>query len=149
MAGCWSSCAGSFRGFREDRPSAESALDVNSCGVDDFAGAALSTTRWNVSRPNAAGLSVAGGQLRLQALTGDLFGDRDTAQNVVLQTVPTGAWTATAQFDTSALTARVSRPGSSSARDNDFSKFVYQKGASGTCFEHIFTRTSRRGSRLR
>ena len=97
-------------------------------------------------RPNAAGLSVAGGQLRLQALTGDLFGDRDTAQNVVLQNTPTGAWTATAQFDTSALTAEgqqtgiVVRKGTAPAATT-FSKFVFiNKGAGNRRFEHIFTR---------
>ena len=51
-------------------PVRDVALDVNSCGVDEFDGAALDSARWTVLRPNAAGLSVQGGQLRLQALTG-------------------------------------------------------------------------------
>jgi hypothetical protein len=117
-------------------------LDVGSCGVDEFDGTALDATRWNVLRPNAAGLSVAGGQLRLQALSGDLFGDRDTAQNVVLQTTPTGAWTATAQFDTSALTAEGQQTGIVVRKGaTTFSKFVFlNKGSGARRFEHIFTR---------
>ena len=121
---------GVFAGSANAAPVAESALDVASCGVDEFDGTALDSTRWNVLRPNAAGLSVAGGQLRLQALTGDLFGDRDTAQNVVLQNTPTGAWTATAQFDTSALTAEGQQTGivvrkSTGRSATTFSKFVF------------------------
>ena len=133
---------GVFAGSANGAPVAQSALDVASCGVDEFDGTALDTTRWNVLRPNAAGLSVAGGQLRLQALTGDLFGDRDTAQNVVLQTAPTGAWTATAQFDTSALTVEGQQTGIVVRKGpTTFSKFVFiNKGVSGTRFEHIFTR---------
>jgi regulation of enolase protein 1 (concanavalin A-like superfamily) len=140
---------GVFAGSASGAPVAETALDVNSCGVDEFDGTALDSTRWNVVRLNPPGLSVAGGQLRLQALTGDLFGDRDTAQNVVLQNTPTGAWTATAQFNTSALTAEgqqtgiVVRKGTKNTETpaTTFSKFVFiNKGGGNLRFEHIFTR---------
>src|SRR5262245_24865161 len=85
-------------------PVRESALDVDSCGVDEFSGTTLDSARWTtIVRPNPAGRSVAGGQLRLRALTGDMFGDRATAQNLVLQDVPSGAWTATTRVDSSAF----------------------------------------------
>ena len=120
----------------------EAALDVNSCGVDEFTGEALDSARWTVLRPGPAGsLGVTGGQLRLRALTGDLYGDRDTAQNVVLQSTPTGAWTATAQFDTSALTAEGQQSGIVVRKDgSNFSKFVFiNKGSGSRRFEHIYT----------
>ena len=66
---------------------------------------ALDTARWNtIVRPNAAGYSVSGGQLKLRALTGDMYGDRATAQNLILQDVPNGAWTATTKLDSKAFT---------------------------------------------
>ena len=114
---------------------------MNSCGIDEFDGAALDSARWTVLRPNAAGLSVQGGQLRLQALPGDLFGDRDTAQNVVLQNAPNGAWTATTQFDTTGLTVEGQQSGIVVRKSGTtFSKFVFiNKGSGNTRFEHIFT----------
>ena len=122
-------------------PIRDSALDVNSCGIDEFDGAALDSARWTVLRPNAAGLTVSGGQLRLQALQGDLYGDRDTAQNVVLQNAPNGAWTATTQFDTTALTVEGQQSGIVVRKSaTTFSKFVFiNKGSGATRFEHIFT----------
>jgi regulation of enolase protein 1 (concanavalin A-like superfamily) len=132
---------GVLAGSASSAPVHAAALDVQSCGVDEFAGTALDASRWTVLRPNPAGYSVAGGQLRLQALTGDLFGDRDTAQNVVLQDTPSGAWTATAQFDTSALTAEGQQSGIVVRKGGTtFSKFVFiNKGAGNRRFEHIFT----------
>ena len=47
---CWFA-AGSAQGA----PLRESALDVGSCGVDEFTGTALDTARWKtIVRPNAA-----------------------------------------------------------------------------------------------
>lgn len=118
------------------------ALDVNSCGLDEFAGAELDGSRWEVLRPGTAGtLTVADGRLRLQALRGDLYGDRDTAQNVVLQSAPTGAWTATTQLDTAGLTAEGQQSGIVVRKSaTTFSKFVFiNKGGGNRRFEHIYT----------
>jgi beta-xylosidase len=122
-------------------PVRDAALDVDSCGIDEFDGGALDSARWTVLRPNASGMTVSGGQLRLQALQGDLFGDRDTAQNVVLQNAPSGAWTATTQFDTTALTVEGQQSGLVVRKSaTTFSKFVFiNKGSGATRFEHIFT----------
>ena len=92
-------------GSAQGAPMRESALDVGSCGVDEFTGTTLDTARWKtIVRPNAAGYSVADGVLKLRALTGDMFGDRATAQNLILQDTPNGAWTATTKLDSKAFT---------------------------------------------
>jgi PKD repeat protein len=118
-------------------PSAE-----NPCGVDEFTGTALDTARWStIVRENPAGYSVADGKLKLRALTGDMFGDRATAQNLVLQDVPQGAWTATTKLDSSAFDREGQQAGFMIRKDDTtFSKFVaINKGAQGRWFEHIFT----------
>jgi beta-xylosidase len=120
----------------------EAALDVNSCGVDEFTGTALDTTRWNeIVRQNTAGYRVDGGQLKLRALKGDMYGDRATAQNVILQDAPSGAWTATAKLDSKAFTQEGQQAGLIVRKDDrTFSKFVViNKGAQGRWFEHVFT----------
>ncbi len=86
IADCWSSCAGRFRGFREWRPSrperaGRQFMWRRRVRRYDARHDALEC----VCVPTQRAYSVAGGQLRLQALTGDYYGDRDTAQNVVLQ----------------------------------------------------------------
>ena len=123
-------------------PVQEAPADVASCGVDEFTGTALDTTRWNtIVRPNAAGYSVSGGQLKLRALTGDMYGDRATAQNLILQDVPNGAWTATTKLDSKAFTREGQQAGFIVYKDDStFSKFtVINKGTQGRWFEHIFT----------
>ncbi len=134
---------GAVGGTANSAPMRESAaLDVNSCGLDEFTGTSLDTARWNqVLRPNASGLTVADGQLKLQALTGDEYGNRDTAQNVVLQDLPSGAWTATTQLDSKAFTREGQQAGFIVRKDDKtFSKFVViNKGTQGRWFEHIFT----------
>ena len=117
-------------------------LDADSCGADEFDGAALDTARWKtIVRPNPAGYSVSGGRLRLRALTGDMYGDRATAQNLILQDAPSGAWTATTRLDSSAFDREGQQAGLIvRADDSTFSKFtVIDKGAQGRWFEHIFT----------
>jgi PKD repeat protein len=118
-------------------PSAE-----NPCGVDEFTGTTLDTSRWNtIVRENATGYSVADGKLKLRALTGDMFGDRATAQNLVLQDVPQGAWTLTTQLDSKAFDREGQQAGFMIRKDDStFSKFVViNKGQQGRWFEHIFT----------
>src|SRR5829696_841380 len=111
---------------------------ANPCNTDEFAGAALDRTRWStIVRENPAGYSVAEGKLKLKALTGDMFGDRATAQNLVLQDVPQGAWTATTRLDSTAFDREGQQAGFIVRRDDStFSKFVViNKGAQGRWFE--------------
>src|SRR3954468_911093 len=133
---------GALAGSAGAAPVREAPLDVGSCGVDEFTGTALDTARWKtIVRPNAAGYSVSDGQLKLKALTGDMFGDRATAQNLILQDVPSDAWTATTKLDSKAFTREGQQAGLIVYKDDStFSKFtVINKGTQGRWFEHIFT----------
>ncbi|WP_270038530.1 OmpL47-type beta-barrel domain-containing protein [Solirubrobacter ginsenosidimutans] len=133
---------GALAGSAGAAPVQDAPADVASCGVDEFTTTALDTTRWNtIVRPNAAGYSVSGGQLKLRALTGDMYGDRATAQNLILQDVPNGAWTATTKLDSKAFNREGQQAGLIVYKDDStFSKFtVINKGTQGRWFEHIFT----------
>jgi regulation of enolase protein 1 (concanavalin A-like superfamily) len=133
---------GLLGGSANAAPVREVALDVNSCGVDEFTGTTLDRTRWNtVVRENAAGYGVADGKLKVRALTGDMYGDRATAQNLILQDVPSGAWTAITQIDSKAFDREGQQAGFIVRKDDStFSKFVViNKGAQGRWFEHVFT----------
>ncbi|WP_420810689.1 ThuA domain-containing protein, partial [Jiangella asiatica] len=56
---------------------------------DEFDGDALDRCRWaTILRPDPAHLSVADGQLRIDALEGDMHAGNTSAANVVLQNVP-------------------------------------------------------------
>ncbi|MFC8848918.1 MULTISPECIES: ThuA domain-containing protein [unclassified Micromonospora] len=61
---------------------------------DDFLGTSLDKDRWTVVRENQL-YSVSGGSLRLPTASGDLYGTRNDATNLVLQPAPSGAWQAT------------------------------------------------------
>ncbi|MFF5174899.1 ThuA domain-containing protein [Micromonospora sp. NPDC000089] len=61
---------------------------------DDFTGTSLDKGRWTVVRENQL-YSVSGGSLRLPTSSGDLYGARNDATNLVLQPAPSGAWQAT------------------------------------------------------
>jgi cytochrome c len=62
---------------------------------DDFLGTTLDKTRWStVVRENQL-YSVQGGSLVLPTSVGDLYGGTNTAENLVLQPMPNGAWQAT------------------------------------------------------
>ncbi|MEU8236323.1 ThuA domain-containing protein [Actinoplanes sp. NPDC048967] len=64
---------------------------------DDFLGSALERDRWTVVRENQL-YSVADGTLRLPTASGDLYGTRNDATNLVLQPAPGGAWQATTKI---------------------------------------------------
>ncbi|MEV0807535.1 ThuA domain-containing protein [Micromonospora sp. NPDC050200] len=64
---------------------------------DDFLGTSLDKTRWTVVRENQL-YSVSGGALRLPTSSGDLYGGRNDATNLVLQPAPSGAWQATTKI---------------------------------------------------
>ncbi|MEU8376827.1 ThuA domain-containing protein [Micromonospora sp. NPDC048894] len=70
---------------------------TNSClgaRSDEFLGNSLDKDRWSVVRENQL-YSVSGGALRLPTSSGDLYGSRNDATNLVLQPAPSGAWQAT------------------------------------------------------
>ncbi|HEX5620697.1 MAG TPA: PKD domain-containing protein [Solirubrobacteraceae bacterium] len=69
---------------------------------DEFDGTALDD-KWEVINPNPEALSVGGGNLTLTSAVGDVRNTAFTAQNIVLQDVPEGPWTATMKFDHTAL----------------------------------------------
>ena len=84
---------------------------VTPCGVarsDEFDGTALDQQRWDVIR-DAGNYTVENGQLELPIMAGGIYGNTedatpaDAAKNVVVQSAPTGEWTATAK-----VTAEVS-----------------------------------------
>ena len=66
---------------------------------DEFDGTTLDTCRWStVLNKTATGVTVAEGQLRINAQGGDLSGGAVDAKNMVLQPAPAeGPWTATTQ----------------------------------------------------
>ena len=70
--------------------------------TDEFDGTALGD-RWEVVNPNPAALAVGGGNVTLTSAPGDVRNTSFTAQNILLQDVPEGPWTATMKFDHTAL----------------------------------------------
>ena len=64
---------------------------------DEFNGSALDTCRWsNIVRENPAGYSVANGALNIDTgLNTDMSNATTTAENLILQPMPGGAWEAT------------------------------------------------------
>jgi PKD repeat protein/type 1 glutamine amidotransferase len=70
--------------------------------TDQFDGTALDA-KWQVVNPNPQALSVGGGNLTLTSAVGDVRNTAFTAQNILLQEVPKGPWTATMKFDHTAL----------------------------------------------
>ena len=69
---------------------------------DEFDGTALDD-KWEIVNPNPQALTVGGGNLTLTSAVGDVRNTAFTAQNIVLQDVPEGPWTATMKFDHTAL----------------------------------------------
>ncbi len=65
--------------------------------VDDFDGTDVSDD-WDVIRRNQA-LTVSDGALRIPAATGDIYGGRNDAANLVVRDAPDGAWVATAKMN--------------------------------------------------
>ena len=64
--------------------------------VDNFDGTSLGSA-WEVVRQDQ-NLTVGGGTLNIPAQTGDLYGGRNDAKNLVLRDAPTGPWQATAKL---------------------------------------------------
>ncbi|HWK26457.1 MAG TPA: ThuA domain-containing protein [Solirubrobacter sp.] len=74
--------------FDPDEGAATSAI------LDEFNGTDVATPPWEVVRRDQA-LTVSGGALHVPAQQGDVYGDVNTAKNLVLRAAPNGAWTAT------------------------------------------------------
>lgn len=66
---------------------------------DEFDGASLDPSVWEVVRPDGAALSMADGGLTIDALPGDLYGGTNTAKNLVLQPAPAEPWEVTTTID--------------------------------------------------
>src|SRR3954471_13757856 len=72
--------------------------------TDGFDGTALGS-KWEVVNPNASALAVGGGNLTLTSGGGDVRNATFSAQNILLQQVPEGPWTATVKLDHTAIAA--------------------------------------------
>jgi PKD repeat protein len=104
---------------------------------DEFNGNALDP-KWEVLRPSATALDVSGGSLRLTPFPGDMHGSNASVRNLLLQTMPTAAWTATVKIDVSQLTSQGDQTGLVIWRGegpNNFAKVVFnrrQNASAGT-----------------
>jgi PKD repeat protein len=96
---------------------------------DEFSGNALDP-KWEVLRPSATSLDVAGGNLRLTPFGGDMHGTNASVRNLLLQTMPSAAWTATTKIDVSQLTNQGDQTGLVVWRGegpNNFAKVVFNR----------------------
>ncbi|SDO20381.1 Protein of unknown function [Nakamurella panacisegetis] len=102
---------------------AESCLGDKS---DDFDGSTLSNGRWSVVRGDQT-MVVAGGNLRIPASTNDLYGTNNTpVSNIVLQSMPAGAWQATTKVNVQAYTSYQQAGLILYTDDDNYAKFVVQ-----------------------
>ena len=92
---------------------------------DEFDGSELDACRWStILREDPSGYRVADGALRIDAVDGDMYGGNTSAENVILQPAPDGAWEAVTrvalpqgeEFEQAGLFAHSSDP--------DFAKLV-------------------------
>ena len=66
---------------------------------DEFDGDSLDTTRWsNIVRPDLDAVTVADGALTIEMGSGDMYEGNQTAENLILQPAPQGAWTVTTEL---------------------------------------------------
>jgi PKD repeat protein len=73
------------------------------CGntaTDGFDGTALDRSVWtNITREDASGYRVQDGSLIIDAVAGDMYGGNTSAENIIAQPAPGGAWTATSEVN--------------------------------------------------
>jgi len=110
---------------------------------DEFDGTALDP-KWQVLRDAPAARRVADGRLHLKVRAGDMIGGTATAQNVLLQPVPTDSgWSATTRVDISDLSNSGEQTGLvlwESENPNNFAKIVFiNKGGGSRWFEYVLT----------
>ncbi len=105
-------------------------LDLANAGSDEFDGAALGP-QWQLVRPDAARVRVAGGALHITSQSGDLQGNVNTAKNLALQNV-NGDWTAESRVVFSRpLTTNNEQGGIIAyANDNNYVKLAWEMSAS-------------------
>jgi PKD repeat protein len=109
---------------------------------DEFTGNALDP-KWEVLRPSATALHVAGGSLRLTPFGGDMHGTNANVRNLLLQTMPGGAWTATTKIDVSQLTSTGDQTGLVVWRGenpNNFAKVVFNRRGNAPAADYWFER---------
>jgi PKD repeat protein/type 1 glutamine amidotransferase len=110
---------------------------------DEFNGPTLDP-KWQVLRDNAAARSLSDGRLHLLVRAGDMIGGTATAQNVLLQQVPSGrGWTATTKVGIADLSNSGEQTGLvlwQSENPNNFAKVVFINKGNGTrWFEYVLT----------
>ncbi|MEV4345024.1 ThuA domain-containing protein [Actinoplanes sp. NPDC049596] len=80
---------------------------------DEFTGATLDKCRWNaLVREDAAGYRIADGALRIDVPNGDIYTSGNTGPaNFILQTAPSGDWTAETKVDGTLLNEQYQQGG--------------------------------------
>ena len=105
---------------------------------DEFDGDALDTNRWAVLRSNDT-FEVADGQLRLPIDNGSIYAGGTSAQNIIVQDTPEGAWQATAKVTAEQLTENYHQAGLRVYSDDDNWASVHMIHAGGQRdFEFIY-----------
>ena len=97
---------------------------------DEFDGDSLDTNRWTVLRSNDT-FEVADGQLRLPIDNGSIYGPGTSAQNIIVQDTPEGAWQATAKITAEQLTENYHQAGLRVYSDDDNWASVHMISAGG------------------
>ena len=97
---------------------------------DEFSGNALDTNRWTVLRSNDT-FEVADGQLRLPIDNGSIYGPGTSAQNIIVQDTPEGAWEVTAKITAEQLTENYHQAGLRVYSDDDNWASVHMISAGG------------------
>ena len=97
---------------------------------DEFDGDSLDTNRWEVLR-SADNFEVADGQLRLPIGNGSIYGPGTSAQNIIVQDTPEGAWQVTAKITAEQLTENYHQAGLRVYSDDDNWASVHMISAGG------------------
>ena len=97
---------------------------------DEFDGDALDTNRWEVLR-SADNFEVTDGQLRLPIGNGSIYGPGTSAQNIIVQDTPEGAWQVTAKITAEQLTENYHQAGLRVYSDDDNWASVHMISAGG------------------
>ena len=124
----------------------EPTAPCTEASFDDFDGDELGE-EWTVLRPAGPGAVVSGGDLNLQIRSGDFINEQATAQNVVLRDAPERGWTATTEFNVSAIDQNGEQAGivvwkseGPPAANNVFAKATFiQTNAGARRFEFVTT----------
>ncbi|HET9736477.1 MAG TPA: ThuA domain-containing protein [Solirubrobacteraceae bacterium] len=107
---------------------------------DEFEGSALNEDRWTVLRPDAENpFNVSNGQLNLPIANGSMYGAGTTAENLIVQELPAGAWEVTAKVAVDELNQNYQQAGLRVWSNDDNWASVHMISAGGNRdFEFIF-----------